>query len=308
VSDAEASALSRVVAIAERDPDAIVAVVGATASGKTSLAIGLAERIGGEIVSCDSVQVYRGFDVGAGKPTPVELARAPHHMLGVYDPLEAVDAASFAKRAEAVIADIRARGRRPIVCGGTFLWAKALLYGLADAPPADADIRARHRAVVESDGRSALHARLAAVDPVSAARLHPNDFVRVSRALEVHELTGRPMSAWLAEHAFGTVRHRARFVAIEHDAATLTARIEARVAAMLAAGWVDEVRTLVANGFGDARAMGAVGYRDVRRHLDGALSRDELPATIVRATRVFARRQRTWLRAADVEWLTPPSE
>jgi tRNA dimethylallyltransferase len=303
VSDADA--LTRAVAIAESDPEAIVAIVGATASGKTSLAISLAERIGGEIVSCDSVQVYRGFDVGSGKPTVEELARAPHHMLGIYDPLEPVDAASYAKRAEGIIADIRARGRRPIVCGGTFLWAKALLFGLADAPPANAEIRARHRAVVDAEGRPALHAQLAAIDPESGTRLHPNDFVRVSRALEVHELTGRPMSAWLTEHAFATVRHRAHFVALEHDPAALTARIETRVAAMLAAGWVDEVRALVASGFGDARAMGAVGYRDVRRHLDGALAATDLAATIVRATRVFARRQRTWLRGADVELLRP---
>jgi tRNA dimethylallyltransferase len=301
----DASALSRVLAIADGDPDGIIAIVGATASGKTSLAIELAERIGGEIVSCDSVQVYRGFDVGSGKPTSEELARAPHHMLGVYDPLEAVDAASYAKHAEAILAEIRARGRRPIVCGGTFLWAKALLFGLADAPPANADIRARHRAVVDAEGRPALHAKLATLDPESGERLHPNDFVRVSRALEVHELTGRPMSVWLTEHAFRTVRHPAHFVAIEHEPATLTARIEARVAGMLAAGWVDEVRALVAAGFGDARAMGAVGYRDVRQHLDGALSAADLAPTIVRGTRVFARRQRTWLRGASVEMLTP---
>jgi tRNA dimethylallyltransferase len=305
VSAAEETPLARVVAIAEGDPEAIVAIVGATASGKTSLAIELAERIGGEIVSCDSVQVYRGFDVGSGKPTNEELSRAPHHMLGIYDPLEPVDAASYAKRAEQIIADVRGRGRRPIVCGGTFLWAKALLFGLADAPPANAEIRARHAALVEGEGRPALHVKLGAIDPESATRIHPNDFIRVSRALEVHELTGRPMSAWLTEHAFRTVRHRAHFVAIEHEPAALTARIEARVAAMLAAGWIDEVRSLVAHGFGEARAMGAVGYRDVRQHLDGAVSAADLPTTIVRATRVFARRQRTWLRGADVEMLQP---
>jgi len=301
VSDADL--VSRALAVAAEDPDAIVAVVGATGSGKTALAVALAERLGGEIVGCDSVQIYRGFDIGSGKPSAEELSRARHHMVGVVDPHEPIDAAKYAEMARAEVADIRARGRRPIVCGGTFLWVKALVFGLAEAPPADEAIRARHREAAEREGRAALHARLREIDPVSAERLHPNDLVRVSRALEVHELTGRPLSAWQAEHGFAETLHAANMIAIAHEPAALTARIEARVDLFLADGWIDEVRALRAAGYGGARAMGSVGYREVCAMLDGALAESELRAAIVRATRVFARRQRTWLNHADVAWL-----
>jgi tRNA dimethylallyltransferase len=282
---------------------ALTAIVGPTASGKTALAVSLAERIGGEVVGADSVQIYRGFDIGSGKPGPEELARAPHHLVGTLDPLEHVDAAVWAEQAGKAIDAIRARGRVPIVCGGTFLWVKALLYGLAGAPAADASLRARHRAIVEAEGRPALHARLKAIDPEAAARLHPNDFVRVSRAIEVHELTGRPMSAWQGEHAFREARHPARLLAIHCEPAVLSERIAERARSWIANGWADEVRSLVDRGYAGARAMGSVGYAQVRAMLEGNLSRDELEGAIVRATRVFARRQRTWLNHADVTWL-----
>jgi tRNA dimethylallyltransferase len=298
-----ADAADRAVRLVEEEPDTVLAVVGPTASGKTDLAVRVAERVGGEIVSADSVQIYRGFDLGSGKPTPEENARAPHHVVGVLDPLDPADAARFAALAHEAIAGIRARGKRPIVVGGTYLWVKALLFGLADAPPASEEIRARHRALAEAEGRPALHARLAAVDPTIAARLHPNDFVRVSRALEVQELTGEPMSAWQARHGFSTPRVRARLAGVAHDPAELTVRIAARVRGWLAAGWVDEVGALVAAGYGEARAMGSVGYREVRAHLAGQIAAGDLETLIVRSTRVFARRQRTWLREAPVAWL-----
>ena len=303
MSDAEPTILARALAIAGENPDAVVAVVGATGSGKTELAIGLAEKLGGEIIGCDSVQIYRHFDIGSGKPSTGDLARATHHMVGVLDPHDAVDAARYGAMARAAIADVVARGRRPIVCGGTFLWVKSLLYGLAEAPPADEAIRARHRAMAESEGRPAVHARLREVDAESATRLHPNDLVRVSRALEVHELTGKAMSAWQAEHGFATAHHPSRMIAIAHEPDVLTARIEARVRAFLAAGWIDEVKSLRARGYGDARAIGSVGYREVSAFLDGKVEEDKLVTAIVRATRIFARRQRTWLNHADVAWL-----
>jgi tRNA dimethylallyltransferase len=283
----------------------LLAIVGPTATGKTALAVELAERLGGEIVSADSVQVYRDFDIGSGKPTAEELARAPHHLIGAIDPLDPIDAASWAVRASAAIEDIRARGRVPIVCGGTFLWVKALLYGLAEAPAGSPDLRETHRVQAEREGRPALHARLCAVDPESGARLHPNDLVRVSRALEVFELTGKPMSAWQREHAFQRVVHRAALVAIRYDAATLTERIRGRVQEWLRTGWIEEVQALIARGYGEARAMGSVGYAQVHAMLGGQLAREDLEGTIVRATRVFARRQRTWLNHADVQWLDP---
>ena len=302
-SAADEERVHRACAIAEADPEALLAIVGPTATGKTELAMRVAERIGGEIVSADSVQIYRRFDIGSGKPSAEERGRVAHHLVDAFDPLEAIDAAIYAEAAERAIADIRARGKRPILCGGTFLWTKALLFGLAEAPRGDAAIREKHRVLAETEGRPFLHARLAEIDAKSAARLHPNDLVRVSRALEVHELTGKPMSAWQEEHAFATVKHRARLVGIACDPTRLSERIDRRVRAFLDAGWIDETRALVALGFGGARAMGAVGYREVKMHLDGTLAERDLHATIVRSTRIFARRQRTWLGHADVEWL-----
>jgi tRNA dimethylallyltransferase len=302
-SSRDVSVVEEALRVAAEHPDDLLTVVGPTASGKTALAVQLAERLGGEVVSADSVQIYREFDVGSGKPTAEELARAPHHLVGAIDPLEPIDAASWAARATAAVEDIRARGRVPIVCGGTFLWIKALLFGLAEAPSADPALREMHRDIAEREGREALHARLRAVDPESAARLHPNDLVRVSRALEVLELTGKPLSAWHREHAFGRVLHRATLVALSCDAATLTEHIRARVRAWLAGGWLDEVAGLIARGYGDARAMGSVGYSQVREVLAGEAPRDELETAIVRATRVFARRQRTWLNHSQVVWL-----
>jgi tRNA dimethylallyltransferase len=286
-----------------RASDDLLAIVGPTASGKTALAVALANEVGGEIVSADSVQIYRAFDAGSGKPTPDELTLAPHHLVSTLDPLELVDAAKWAELASRSIAQIRARGRIPILCGGSFLWIKALLFGLAEAPAASPEIRGRHRAIAEREGRAGLHARLQAVDSESAARLHPNDFVRVSRALEVYELCGKPLSAAQREHAFARVRHRARLVAVACEETALTERIRARVAGWLAHGWVDEVEALLARNLGAARAMGSVGYAQVRAMLEGTIAREELAGAIVRATRIFARRQRTWLSRTDVTWL-----
>ncbi len=281
----------------------LLVVVGPTASGKTDLAIALCERLGGEIVSADSVQVYREFDAGSGKPTAEQRARATHHLVDVLDPLEPADARWFADRADLAIAEVRSRGRLPIVCGGTFLWVKALVSGLAAAPPADAEVRARHAAIAATEGRSALHARLAAVDPEAAARLAENDFVRVSRALETFEVSGKTQTAWHAEHGFREARHRARLFGVDRAREELDRRIEARAAAWLASGWIEEVEALLARGFGEARAMGSVGYKQVRAFLAGDLPKDELGPAIVRATRVFVRRQRTWLRDQPVTWL-----
>jgi tRNA dimethylallyltransferase len=283
----------------------LVAIVGPTASGKTALAVEVAERVGGEIVSADSVQVYRGFDVGSGKPTAEERARAPHHLVDVLDPMDPMDASRFVAMADAAIDDVRRRGRVPIVCGGTFLWVKALLQGLAAAPPADEAVRARHRALADAEGRAALHARLRAVDARSAERLHPNDLLRVSRALEVFELTGEPMSVLQERHAFRTARHEARLFALRLGPDVLRARIEARVDAWLRAGWLDEVRALVASGFAGARAMGSVGYKELAAHVAEGRGEPtpELREKIVQSTRIFARRQRTWLNHEPVTWL-----
>jgi tRNA dimethylallyltransferase len=283
----------------------LLCVVGPTASGKSALALRLAEQWGGEIVSADSMQIYRGFDIGTGKPTAAERALVPHHLLDVAEPLEYWDAAQWAEKAAAAIADIVARGRVPIVCGGTFLWVRALIYGLAEAPRGDDELRARHREWAEREGRLALHRKLAEVDPVCAARLAPNDFVRVSRALEVFELTGKPMSQIQAEHGFRKPRFDARLLGVQRERPEQDELIARRVREMLAAGWVREVEQLVAAGYGEARVMQSVGYRQIFEALAPRTSIDEaaLAEAIVRATRIFARRQRTWLRDQPVEWL-----
>ena len=283
----------------------LLCIVGPTASGKSALGLRLARELGGEILSADSMQIYRGFDVGTGKPDAAERALVPHHLIDVADPLEAWDAARWADEAVRLIAEVRARGAVPIVCGGTFLWVRALIYGLAEAPRGDDALRARHRLWAEQAGRPALYARLLEVDPVTAARLAPNDFVRVSRALEVFELTGRPMSQVQAAHGFREPRFLPRFVGVARERDEQDALIAARVRGMLAAGWVREVESLIERGFGDARAMASVGYRQIAEALEAGTVGDEatLADAIVRATRVFARRQRTWLRDQPVEWL-----
>ena len=284
-------------------------VVGPTASGKTELAIQLCEQHDGEIVSADSVQVYRYFDIGSGKPSAADLARARQHLIDVIEPSEPMDAARFAELAELAIAEIRARGKRPIVCGGTFLWVRALIHGLLPAPPADPEIRARHQLRVGEAGRGGLHADLARVDPEAAQRLAPNDFVRVSRALEVHELTGVRMSEWQAAHGFKTARHNARLLGVAREKDDLDRRILARCQAMLKAGWVAEAEQLLKRGFADTRPFASVGYKQVAIALEAGKSVDltELELLIFRATRIFARRQRTWLRDQPIEWLPPGS-
>jgi tRNA dimethylallyltransferase len=285
----------------------LLVVVGPTASGKTGLAVSLAQALNGEVVSADSVQIYRYFDIGSGKPSEGERGGVPHHLLDVLDPLQEVDAARYAELADAAIAEVRSRGKLPIVCGGTFLWVRALLYGLAPVPAKDEALREQHRALAEREGRAALHALLREVDPESHQRLSPNDFVRVSRALEVHALTGKPLSVVQAEHGFRSLRHRALLLGIRYSPEALSERISARCQLMLQQGWVEEVRSLLARGYADARAMAAVGYREVHAALqtDSAIDEGALHAAVVQKTRVFARRQRTWLRDRPVNWLQP---
>jgi tRNA dimethylallyltransferase len=284
----------------------LIAVVGPTASGKSELAVRLCQRLGGEVVSADSVQIYRRFDIGSAKPTESERAGVPHHLIDTLDPLEPVDAARFVQLGRGQIADILARGKTPVLCGGTFLWVRALIYGLAGAPAADEAIRARHRSEAEQFGRPWLHARLRDVDPESHARLAPNDLVRVSRALEVYELTGKPLSALHASHGFREADFDVRFVGIRHPAAELAARIERRVLGMFERGWLDEVRGLIADGYDGARALRSVGYRQLVEALTaGSVDVPELSRQVVRATRIFVRRQLTWLRDEPVAWLEP---
>lgn len=285
----------------------IIVVVGPTASGKSLLAAQLARALEGEVLSADSVQVYRHFDIGSGKPTSEELELAPHHLIDECDPLKPLEASQWAQRAHELAGQMAQRSKVPIVCGGTFLWVRALLYGLAKAPPGNQELRDRHRAYARQHGREALHGRLKEVDPPSASRLHPNDLVRVSRALEVHELSGRKLSDLQQEHGFRSPRFRHRMLRIDWPQDEYEARLRTRVASMLSLGFRQEVRELIERGYGDARAMQSVGYRQVfeAESAGGSISDEQLLEEIVRVTRVFARRQRTWLRDEDILSVTP---
>lgn len=285
----------------------LVCLVGPTASGKTALALSLAERLDVEIVSADSRQVYRGLDVGTAKPTAAERARVPHHGVDVADPGEPFDAARFRALAAEAVAAAHGRGRAVLVVGGTGLWVRALLHGLCPAPPGAPALRRVLRGWVARDGAPALHRRLALVDPVAAARIHPNDAVRVVRALEVPLASGRRLSAWQAAHGFADAPWDALVVGCLRDVGELDARIAARARRMLADGFLDEVRVLAARGLpADAPAWRSVGYREMRDCVEGRVDLEAALDATVRATRRFARRQRTWFRGEPaVCWRHP---
>jgi tRNA dimethylallyltransferase len=286
-----------------------VAVLGPTASGKSALALELARRLGGEIVSCDSQQVYVGMDVGTAKPTREERREIPHHLLDVVRPDQPFHAARWAALAREALHDIAARGRVPVVVGGTGLYFRALTVGLFEAPPPDAAIRARHREEAAAHGVPALHARLAAVDAAAAAAIGPRDLVRISRALEIWEQTGVPITALRAEAASpGDLA--ARVLVLDPPLDELRRRIEARARWMFEAGFEDEVRALRAAGYGAAlRPMQALGYQQVGALLDGACTREEALRATIAATVAYARRQRTWFKkeAAAARLEAPPA-
>lgn len=273
--------------------------MGPTASGKTALAVSLVERFPLEIISVDSALVYRGMDIGTATPDAATLARAPHHLLDIRDPTEAYSAAAFCDDARRLMADIVARGRVPLLVGGTMLYFRALLQGLDDLPRADAALRKELGAEAAARGWPALHAELSQVDPATAARLAPNDSQRIGRALEIFRLTGKPMSAQL-DRAQSKLPYRVLQLAlIPSDRAVLHQRIAARFDAMLAEGLIDEVKllrqTYALNP--DLPAMRAVGYRQAWAYLDGEIDLKELREQGIAATRQLAKRQLTWLRS-----------
>ena len=276
-----------------------VAILGPTASGKSALGLALAERLGGEIVACDSQQVYVGMDIGTAKPTAEERRRVPHHAVDLVRPDEVFHAARWAAVARAAIADIAARGRLPIVVGGTGLYYRALVTGLFEAPPPDEAIRARHRAEAAADGVEALHARLATIDPEAAAAIRVRDLVRISRALEIHEQTGVPITT-LRRRAAAPADLAATVLLLDPPLATSRARITARVEQMISAGFLDEVRALRAAGYGpQLKPLQALGYRQLGAVLDGTMSLADAVAETIQATVAYARRQRTWFRKQD---------
>ncbi|OGA34075.1 MAG: tRNA (adenosine(37)-N6)-dimethylallyltransferase MiaA [Betaproteobacteria bacterium RIFCSPLOWO2_12_FULL_62_13b] len=277
--------------------------MGPTASGKSRVALELAQRLPVEIVSVDSAQVYRGMDIGTAKPSAAERASVPHHLIDILPPTEAYSAALFRADALRVIGQIRSRARLPLLVGGTMLYFKALLEGLSRLPSANAQIRAEIEAEAQDLGWPALHTRLAAVDPDTAARLKPRDSQRIQRALEVYRITGEPMSRLLfhppplagegREGAFLSI------ALLPADRARLHQRISARLTEMLSRGLVEEVEALRQKYAlsSELPSMRSVGYRQVWQHLEGELDRDELKDRAIYATRQLAKRQMTWLRS-----------
>jgi tRNA dimethylallyltransferase len=278
----------------------ILAILGPTASGKSDLALRTARRLGAEILSVDSMQVYRGMDIGTAKPTAAERAQVPHHLLDVVDPDQTFTVARFVELADTVIADAARRGVRLIAVGGTPLYFMALFRGLFAGPGADPALRQRLSAL----GNAELHRRLAQADPAAAARIHANDTKRLVRALEVLELTGRPISDWQRQWE-GPPRHPAVWVGLHWDREALNRRINARARAMLAAGWLEEARGPLARyGELSPTAAEAAGYGELFAHLRGRCSLDEAVEQIKMATRQLARRQIKWFRRfPEVTWL-----
>ncbi|EGH31311.1 tRNA delta(2)-isopentenylpyrophosphate transferase [Pseudomonas syringae pv. japonica str. M301072] len=292
-------------------------LMGPTAAGKTDLAIELTKVLPCELISVDSALVYRGMDIGTAKPSKAQLAEHPHRLIDILDPAQSYSAADFRSDALAAMAEITARGNIPLLVGGTMLYFKALLDGLADMPAADAQVRAQLEADAQAFGWQALHDQLAGVDPVSAARIHPNDPQRLIRALEVYRVSGMSMTAHREQQtaqsteAAASGRQQlpytvANLAIAPADRKVLHQRIALRFEQMLDQGFLDEVLALRSRGdlHSGLPSIRAVGYRQVWDHLDGKLTRDEMQERGIIATRQLAKRQFTWLRSwEDLHWL-----
>lgn len=287
----------------------ILVILGPTASGKTELALRLAEACGGEILGCDALQIRAGLPLLTAKPSAAELARAPHHLIGILPLEQAASAAQYVRLADPVLARLAADRRPAILCGGTGLYLRALCEGLFDGPAADAELRARLKAEARTLGVAALHQRLSAIDPASAARIAPADFVRIERALEVYALSGRPLSEWLAEHQAERARgprYRTLRIGLDPGMNTLRERISRRTQQMIDRGLLKEVAAVKAQ---TAPRDAPLGYDLVCRHLEGELTLSDMAAALERETGQYARRQRTWFRREpDVTWYERPQD
>ena len=278
----------------------LVVIVGPTGAGKTWLAMRLAERTGGEVVSADSQQVYAGMDIGTGKVSVEERARVPHHLIDVVSPDQDMTAQRFVEMADRAIAEVAARGKPVIVCGGTGLYVRALLLGLFAGPPASPELRAELSELARRDGAAALHAELVRVDPAAAARIDRNDEKRIIRAVEVFRLTGEPMSAHQAKHDHRSTppRYAARLVGLQPEREVLYQAIDLRVDAMIDAGFEGEVAALRARGYlPPLRSQQAIGYAELHDAADGRVARGRAIELIKRNSRHYARRQLSWYRA-----------
>jgi tRNA dimethylallyltransferase len=285
----------------------VIALVGPTAVGKTETVLRLATALPVEIVNADSMQVYRYMDIGTAKPSSTERALVPHRLLDLVDPDEDFDAYRYRDLGRAAVAEVWRNRRTALVVGGTGLYVKALLYGLFPGAPRSVEIRARLRSEGEAMGASHLFHRLAAVDPVTAERIHSSDLVRIIRALEVWECSGRPISVWQREHGFREHPFRVLKIGLSVPRPELYARIDDRVERMMARGLQEEVAWLLKRGYGpELKSMQSLGYRHLVRYLTGRSSRAEAVATMKRDTRLYAKRQMTWFgRDPEIRWAHP---
>jgi tRNA dimethylallyltransferase len=285
----------------------IIVVCGPTGIGKTATAIEIAQAFKAEIIGADSMQIYRRMDIGTAKPTPDEQSRIPHHMIDVIDPDAPFDAVRFGELARVAAAKLHERGILPLVVGGTGLYVKSFLYGMFESAPVDTKIRVRLRKEADDQGIDALYDRLKQCDPVTAHRLHPNDTYRIVRALETFEATGKPISAFQNSHGFSGPLYDALKIGLIMDRAALYERINARVDAMMAAGFVAEVKNLLDAGYaGDLKSMQSIGYRHMVDYLQGRLTREECVRTLKRDHRRYAKRQLTWFGAdKEIVWKAP---
>ena len=285
----------------------IIVILGPTAVGKSELALQLAEQLNGEIVNADSQQVYRYLDIGTGKPAPEDRARLRHHLIDVVNPDEEFNAAMFRHLASEVIYQIGDRRRNAIVCGGTGLYLKALTRGLFEGPGQDLDLRRKLEKEIAEDGLPPLYRRLVEIDPTVTSTIHPNDRLRTVRALEVYQLTGKPISQWQQEHRFAEQPFEVLKIGLNCERAELYNRIDRRSAAMVAAGFLDEVRGLAARGYSlDVKPLRSVGYAQMGKVIRGAIGLDAALEEMQQETRHLAKRQLTWFRGdKEVRWFDP---
>ena len=283
----------------------LICIVGPTAVGKTEIAIQLAQHLDAEIVSLDSRQIYRGMDIGTAKPTPDQQRAVPHHLIDCVDVDQPFSVAEYQRLADTAIAEIQERGKRTMAVGGAGLYFRGIIDGLFDGPGADTEIRAKLQREVDEHGNVALHERLRRCDPETANRVHPNNLVRVIRALEIYELTGKPISSLQQQWKTNEPRYPFRAFGLNMPRETLYQRIEERVDQMVEAGLIEEVKGLLDQGYPrNCVAMQSFGYKELIDHLDGKRTFDEAIALLKQNTRRFAKRQLTWFRNDPrIEWL-----
>ena len=284
----------------------VAVLLGPTAVGKTAVALELARRLGGEIVNADSLQVYRELDIGTAKPSPAERLLVPHHLVDVADPPEPYDAARYSREGRAALASLYARGIPPLVVGGSGLYLKALLYGLFEEGSPRGEIRGRLKRELTDLGPLLLHQRLAALDPITAARLHPHDRYRILRALEVMEASHRPLSELFQAHRFRHCPYRILKLGLRMPREELQSRIALRLKTMLAQGFLQEVEELLGRYPPDLKPLQSLGYRHLGQYLKGERSWEEAINALEVDTRRYAKRQRTWFRAdPEIRWFHP---